>query len=213
MDKIAVFDFDGTIIRGDSVVSLLLFARKKKLLPLFGLLKAAWYGCLYRLKLTDALTAKKRSHAFLARLSQDERDAFLQAFAQTLADRAFPPALRQIQSHAANGDQVLLCSASCQCYMQYVAPLIGADILLSTPCAPDGTVVGPNCRGLEKVNRLDSWLADHGLNRDALTACYGDSCGDAAILRAGGHPVLVNAKRGLIALFPQAERVRWTEKG
>ena len=56
--QIAVFDFDGTLIRGDSVVALLFFACKKGRLSLAGLIGAGWYGLLYRVHLTDVLTAK-----------------------------------------------------------------------------------------------------------------------------------------------------------
>lgn len=209
MNRIAVFDFDGTIIRGDSVISLLFFARKEKLLSSFGLLRAGIDGLLYKIHLIDALTAKMRSHAFLRHLTPERRVMFLRDFARTLADRAYPQALAQIKLHHDQGDLVLLCSASCACYMQYVAPLIGADALLSTPCAPDGSVIGPNCRGQEKVNRVFAWLDAQGLPHDALDAAYGDSKSDAPILRAVKHPVLVNAKRGLIHQLPQAVQMRW----
>ena len=177
MRKVAVFDFDGTVIRGDSVVALLLYARKRKAIPLSGLIRAALYGLAYRVKLTDALTAKARSHAFLADMPAKEREDFLRAFARTLADRAYPQAVEQMRRHRAAGDMVMICSASCACYMRYVSELLGADALLCTPSEPDGRVRGPNCRGEEK--------------------------------ELSAHPVLINAKRGLKKLMPDAERREW----
>ena len=47
MAGIAVFDFDGTVIRGDSVVTLLFFARKRGALTLGGLLRAALAGAVF----------------------------------------------------------------------------------------------------------------------------------------------------------------------
>ena len=211
MGQIAVFDFDGTVIRGDSVVALLLFARKKKRISLFGLLRAAWFGALYHLKLADALTAKRKSHDFLAQIPTRQREAFLRDFAKTLASRAFPKALEQIKRHHDAGDTVVLCSASCECYMQYVFPLIGADFLLCTPCEPDGRVLGPNCRGQEKVRRVYTWLDQRQLPHDILCAAYGDSKGDAPILQASAHPVLVNPQRSLRREMPKAAQVQWEE--
>lgn len=207
--NVAVFDFDGTLIRGDSVVALLLYAGRRGCASPFFLLRAAWYGALYHLKLTDALTAKKASHSFLSRMDASQRETFLRDFARTLTERVFADGRKQMQAHRDQGDLVVLCSASCQCYMRYVAELLNVDALLCTPCAPDGNVLGPNCRGEEKVRRVDAWLADNGLTRSAVAAAYGDTAGDAPILRVSRQPVLVNAKKKLRLLLPNAKRVSW----
>lgn len=209
MGGVAIFDFDGTVIRGDSVVALLFYARRRRALSWAGLIRAAGTGIAYKLHWIDALTAKKRSHAFLTRMAQKDREALLREFAGTLAARAYPEALKQIRAHKAAGDTVLLCSASCSCYMQYVAPLISADILLCTPSAPDGCAEGPNCRGQEKVRRVKAWLAENRLSAEGITAAYGDSGSDAPILRFSAHPVLVNPKGKLKKLLPDAQRVIW----
>lgn len=210
MDKqIAVFDFDGTLIQGDSVVALLFYARKRSCLSLSGMLKAGWYGLMYRLRLTDALTAKGHSHAFLSRMAEADRQAFLRDFAGTLTARVYKDGLAQIKKHREQGDLVVICSASCQCYMRYVAETLGADALLCTPSAADGTVTGPNCRGEEKVRRVREWLEQQRLPLDCIAAAYGDTAGDAPILRASRHPALVNAKKKLRHLLPEAEQVTW----
>lgn len=211
MRQIVIFDFDGTVIRGDSVVALLFAARKERLISLGGLCAAAAFGVLYHLKLTDALTAKRRSHAFLTRLPAETREAFLRRFAESLVGRAYPDALRRMRQHQAQGETVVLCSASCQCYMRYVAERLPVDALLCTPCADDGHVIGPNCRGAEKVRRVQVWLEEQQLAPGEIAAAYGDSRGDAPILRLSHQPVLVNAKRGLIRALPEAERVAWKE--
>ena len=207
----AVFDFDGTVIRGDSIVALLRLARRQGYLSLPGLAYSALCGILYYLHLMNAMAAKRRSHAFLTRMRPAEREKLLRSFADSLVSRAYPDALRQMAAHHQKGDLVVLCSASCQCYMQYVAPLLGADALLCTPSAPDGQCLGPNCRGQEKVRRVTAWLAENGLPGDAICAAYGDSKGDAPILRASREPVLVNPKKGLKKALPDARQVSWQE--
>ena len=104
---------------------------------------------------------------------------------------------------------MVICSASCKCYMQYVAEALQADALLCTPSAVDGRVLGPNCRGEEKVSRVNQWLDQQNLPHGCIVAAYGDTAGDAPILRASGHPVLVNAKKKLRRLLPEAEQVTW----
>lgn len=208
----AVFDFDGTLIRGDSVTAMLFFARKRGLISPFYLLSAAWYGLLYHLGAIDAAKAKRRAHAFLARLGAAQRESFLRDFAATLTARIYPPGRKQLDSHRQAGDLVILCSASCQCYMRYVAETLDVDALLCTPSAADGSMLGPNCRGPEKVRRVYQWLDEHALPHNCLAAAYGDTPGDADILRASQKPVLVNPRKKLARLMPEARQVWWRKQ-
>ena len=210
--EVAVFDFDGTIIRGDSIVSLQRYALKRRSVSLFGVIRAVCCGALYHAHLMSAVTAKKHSHSFLTRMTPEERENLLHSFALSLVDRAYPLALAKLKEHKAHGDIIVICSASCECYMQYVAPLLGADALLCTPSKSDGGMLGPNCRGEEKVRRVAQWLKTKGLPEVSICAAYGDSAGDAPILRLSQHPVLVNPKPKLVELMPDAEQVQWSEK-
>ncbi|MBO4836777.1 MAG: haloacid dehalogenase-like hydrolase [Clostridia bacterium] len=212
MNGIAVFDFDDTVIRGDSVTAMIFYARKKGVLSAGELLACGFHGLLYRLRLSDALTAKAYAHRFLKRMPADERLRFLREFARLLTNRAYPEALREIQRYHAAGMHAVLCSASCECYMRFVAENLRADALLCTPCDPDGTVRGPNCRGEEKVRRLDRWLAENGMSRNCLAAGYGDSKGDIPMLLICGKATLVNPSNHLRRRLPSAETVRWKEQ-
>jgi len=212
MRQTAVFDFDGTMIRGDSIVSLMLYAYKRRLISLPALLRGAGYGALYALRCMDVMAVKQNAHAFLAALDSDARERFLRDFARSLTGRVYPAARQQMEAHRRRGDLVVLCSASCQCYMQYVAEQLQADALLCTPSAPDGTCLGPNCRGAEKVRRVYAWLDAQALSHDSIVAAYGDTKGDVPILQASQAPVLVNAKRGLKKALPHAQQVRWAER-
>lgn len=209
MSGAAVFDFDGTVIRGDSIVALTRLAQRRGYISVAAALWAGTCGVLYHLGLMEEMSVKRRGHAFLTRLSPAEREELLRGFAQSLADRAYSEALARMRAHRAAGDKVVLCSASCSCYMQYVATLLPVDALLCTPSAADGGALGPNCRGVEKVRRVRAWLAEEGLPPDSIVAAYGDSKGDMYILRESRRPVLVNPKRALRRRMPEAERVQW----
>lgn len=212
MKNIAVFDFDGTIIRGDSVVALVSYARKSKCIGAKDLFRSMLFGALYACRLVPAMKAKEASHAFLAKLSKEKREALLKDFAKTLIDRAFPAAIAQFEAHRKAGDTLLICSASCHCYMQYVADLLRADALLCTASTPEGEAAGDNCRGEEKVARVNAWLRENALGDAVLIAGYGDSGADAYILSRCKEPVLVNPKRKLLKRLPNAKVVHWTEK-
>lgn len=212
ISDVAVFDFDGTIIRGDSIVSLQRYALKHRCVSLLGVIRAVCCGALYHAHIMSAATAKKHSHSFLTRMTPEARENLLRSFAQSLVSRAYPNALTKLKEHRERGDLIIICSASCECYMQYVAPLLGVDALLCTPSKDDGGMLGPNCRGEEKVRRVTQWLKEHGLTERSICAAYGDSAGDAPILSMSRHPVLVNPKPKLVKLMPDAEQVQWSEE-
>ena len=211
MQRVAVFDFDGTIIYGDSVVNMLQIGRKQGKVSLPLLLKAAVAGVLYHLGFISAISSKRAAHAFLAKMSDADREKFLQDFAQSLVNRARPEAIRQIRAHQAAGEHVILCSASGDCYMQYVAPLLGMDALLCTPCDEKGLPCGENCRGKEKVRRVNAYLKEAGMENAVLTAGYGDTLGDAPILRKCKTPVLVRPKKKLKKAMPEATVANWED--
>ena len=119
--EVAVFDFDGTIIRGDSIVSLQQYALKRRCVSAFGVIRAVCCGALYHAHFMSAATAKKYSHAFLTRMTPEARESLLRSFAQSLVDRAYPPALKKLREHHEHGDLVVICSATCsmlpRCWM------------------------------------------------------------------------------------------------
>jgi phosphatidylglycerophosphatase C len=80
---------------------------------------------------------------------------------------------------------------------------LGVDAVLATRLAADGetftgALVGENCRGPEKLRRLDEWLAarvgvEGGRNGVELWA-YGDSAGDRELLEVADHPVWATSR-------------------
>lgn len=209
---VSVFDFDGTIIKGDSITLLLKRGHKAGYVSLCELMLCAARGVLYHMGLMSETRSKTPAHAFLGRMAEEKRADFLRAFARDLAAGARPEALNEIRARRQAGDLIVLCSASLWCYMRYVAGELGADALLCTPSDERGRMTGPNCKGAEKPRRVRAWLLENDLDESALHAGYGDSAGDQPILSLCARPVLVNPKRGLVKRMPGAERVCWREK-
>lgn len=207
----AAFDFDGTLIRGDSIAQLVLYGLKKGKISQLAALWSALAGGLYHMHLVGEMTAKRAGHGFLARMNAAERETFLQDFAGLICKKIRPQGLETIRKHQSQGDAVILCSASCACYMRHVARYLGVDALLCTPTDAQGQPQPPNCKRGEKVRRITQWLEEQGSDISALRTAYGDSAGDVQMLSACKTPVLVHPKRALRRAFPQAERVSWPE--
>lgn len=173
---IALFDFDGTLIEGDSCF---LFHRK-----VFGLPKV--FGAALRALVLHGLSVDRRhlmKQAFLsclwAGISRDVLRAHAEGFVSDL-DRAMRPgALDRLSWHRDRGDQVVLVSASVADWLEPWCRSHGVEPLIATELEDIGGVLtgrikGRNCRGPEKVRRIKK--AFQSLPEPVFV--YGDSEGD-----------------------------------
>ncbi len=101
-----------------------------------------------------------------------------------------PKARARIEWHRNQGHRLVMVSASLGLYLQPVSDALGFDDLLCTNPSTnhlvfDGGLQGGNCRGAEKVARLQALLGD--LTAVELHA-YGDSQGDREMLEIANHP-------------------------
>ena len=115
-------------------------------------------------------------------------------YAARLLPRLRPDGLERVRWHQQRGDRVVLVSASLGVYLRPLADELGLDGVEAVELVVDadglltGAMIGPNCRGPEKVVRLDGWLAGAGLDRSSIELwAYGDSTGDDELLAAADH--------------------------
>ena len=99
--------------------------------------------------------------------------------------------------HQEQGHVVLLVSASFDVYLEPLGQLLEADDVLCTRLERDagvltGRLVGPNCRGAEKVRRIEQWCTESGVPVSAVQYAYGDSAGDAQMLELALHAFTVS---------------------
>lgn len=179
---LAVFDFDGTITRSDS---LLPFLRSAVGANCF-FLNAGWIAfwvCAYRLRIVSRQFAKER---VLARYLRGTSDEQLQEMASRFVEAWIPQAIRpaalsKLVEHLHNRDRVVIVSASPELYLGLWARSLGQIEVLATQLEFDsrrrftGRILGRNCRGEEKVRRLLSAIPDY---QDYHVIVYGDSSGD-----------------------------------
>lgn len=210
---LACFDFDGTMIRGDSIVSYLRFARKCGWMTRREMAAALWHTGRYFLRLEDGDQVKTHALSFLQKLTEAQKKELDESFVRDhLLPRIYPSALRCWREHREAGRKMLLVSASTDNYMPLVARFLAADALLCTHLLPSGRVEG-NCKGEEKVRRIRRWLREESIQADwPASYAYGDSLSDLPMLLLTGHPTQVNPKKKLKKKAPAMARVQWAEK-
>lgn len=187
---VVAFDFDGTLTVRDSYTAFLLWrAGRWRYALAIALLAPDLIGYLVRRdrgRLKAALTR---------RLLKGVSAAILNADAERFAHAAYtrlmrPEALVAWEAHGAAGDERVIVTASPQNVVAPFAARLGANRLIATRLAFDGEervtggFDGANCRGLEKVVRLEAAYRP-GVR---LAAGYGDTSGDREMLAIAERP-------------------------
>ncbi len=210
---VAAFDLDGTLSDGGSVFKWLRFicgsratflAAARLAVPL--LIGAVRSG-------SRADSAKER--LFLALLNgRDERAVRDESRIFALAHferHARAEVLERVTWHLREGHDVVIVSASPQLYVEVVAEHLGVDGGLGTRLATDargllsGGYLGRNCRGKEKMRRLNAWIEERHPGLETTIYAYGNSRGDRRMLRAATHPFNVGrlGPFGALRHFPR----------
>lgn len=212
----ALFDFDGTLCRGDSILPYLTFAVGRMAAPV-GQLGRALSGYLdYQIDHSRDAEAKARALSFIQGRTRAEMDALAREFMEKkLRKRFFQDGLREMDRLRAEGKRIVVISASPEVYLRLLPEFMPVDAVLATPCTLDdsGCYTGEvpvNCRGEEKLRRLRRYLTENDLSIDrAASWSYGDSLGDRPMLMLTDHPTLVNPKKKLVMVMPGAKQVCW----
>ena len=187
---IVAFDFDGTLSVRDSFNAFLAWRASG---PRFvsGLLKLAPAGSRYLFNRDrNALKASAVSE-FLTGVTRNQLEAEAKAFCDAVWDRFMrPDALESWAEWGDRGALRVIVTASPETTIAPFAERLGADRLIGTRLRFDdrdriaGDFVGMNCRGPEKVRRLEETFGPD-LN---LVAAYGDTAGDAEMLARAAAP-------------------------
>jgi phosphatidylglycerophosphatase C len=218
---VAAFDFDGTLVDGDSLVPFL-----ARLSNGAGRSDAAGRNDSAgtkqsRRRLAEAKLLWSAAPAMVTAYRQGGRDqakvALLRrtvtglpaeevghagaAFGQELAARLRPDMAARVRWHRSAGHQTVIVSASLDVYLDAFAGATGFDHVLATALEVDpagrltGGIRGANVRGPEKASRLRALLttmpATPSNERPELWV-YGDSAGDDDMLAMADHPLRVS---------------------
>jgi HAD superfamily hydrolase (TIGR01490 family) len=188
---VAVFDFDGTLTQRDTLLPFLKMAVGRW--PFWwGLVVMSPILAAYALKLIPNWWAKEAVLSyFLSGKKQTEVYEIAQKFAlEKIPTLLRPEALQCLQWHQAQGHQLVLVSASLEAYLLPWATKMGFDQVLGTQLEVKnnhvtGRILGKNCYGAEKVERLRAVLGE--LSQYIIYA-YGDSRGDQELLAVSNYP-------------------------
>lgn len=188
---IAFFDFDGTLTTKDSLAEIIKFIHGD-LRFLAGVAASLPIIAGFKLGLTDRQKSKESllTH-FFGGMKEAEFQQKCHSFSKEIIPQIIRPGAREkLQWHRDQQHQLVLVSASAEnwlkdwCMDQKM--LCVATQLETKNGILTGKIVGKNCHGKEKVNRIQQHF-----NLDEYDAiyAYGDTSGDLPMLSLASHAI------------------------
>ena len=213
---VAVFDFDGTCIRGQSGALLTRYFLVRRLLSLGRALRLLWWGARYTLHLPYRQgESRELVLAGLSEMGSSQVDELMASFHdEVLRPRYRRRALEEAARCRELGMVVLIVTATFEAVAVQAARVMGADGYVATRmvCNSEGSytgfVDGPVIAGSEKYRGVQQWCDDRlGEGAWRLERAYGDHYTDGDLLSRAHVAVAVCPGKTMRRL---ARRRGWT---
>ena len=200
--KFAFFDFDDTLLPKDSMGRLVLFCIKKHPLSFISLFPLAFYSILYGLKIIDFIPLKEKLLFPLKYCSMQELNEFYQL---VLIPHYYPTVVEILLKRKKEGYLIWLVSASPEVYLQFtdlpVDQIIGTKTEIRAG-KPTNKIISKNCKGEEKVQRIQTLLKEQQLEIDYENSYgYSDSTSDLPMLKLVKNRIRISKKNGSMSPF------------
>lgn len=202
MEKLAVFDVDYTLTKRETLVEFYMFMLRKKpglIKHLPRTLKAAFF---YVFKIIDLKRAKESFIAFTEGIYDNEMNQLVKEFYEKrLSSILYKDAIEMMRKLKREGFRIYLVSASAEFYLKELYNIPEVDKVIGTRFKVEndihkGIMVGENCKGIEKVNRLMEELKKENLEVDFKNSyMFSDSLSDLPLFDLVGNPFLINYKK------------------
>ena len=182
--RIAFFDFDGTITTKDTLLEFIKFIKGPFNFYLGFLLNSPWLVA-YKLKLISNQAGKERILTwFFGRTTPEKFASHCVDFStRELPALLRPKALEEIESLRQKGFDIVIVSASPEDWLRPWTETTGLSLLASRLEIKDnkltGKITGRNCHGKEKVSRIKE---KYDLSAYTDIYAYGDTSGDRPML-------------------------------
>ncbi len=199
--KLAIFDIDGTLVRGSSERLFWRFLVRRGRQGSQQIFSYLLF--LIRYLPTGGVHTIKKNKAYLTGLHRVDVETLAREFVVTrLSRRLFQPAVQRLEQHVLRGDTVVLMSGTLDPIARALAGYLGARAVCATLCSErHGRYLAqpPEIHpfGAAKLS-LARQLAEQLGTKLEHAVAYGDSAQDLFLLEAVGEPVAVAPDRHLL---------------
>jgi len=159
MNKLALFDFDGTITTDDSLIKFIRFVVGDAKF-IWGMIVLSPMLAVYKLKLLPNYKAKQYmlSYFFQGINEQEFMQVANEYSLKHIKTILRPKAMEKIAWHKEQGQKIVIVSTSIECWLKPWCDENGLGLISTKIEIKDGLVTGKflskNCYGIEKANRV-----------------------------------------------------------
>ena len=196
--QVAIFDIDGTLVRGSTERLFWRFLWRKRRQKLRQLL--AYVAFFIRYLPTGGVRTPMKNKAYLCGLSVDDVEVLAEEFVdQVLPQWFFEPAVQRLRQHRLRGDRVVLLSGTLDCLARALGKRLQADEVCATLCSQSNGVFRAQPPVLHPFGAAKLSLATQ------ITERYGTDLGQVAAYADSHHDLLLLAAAGeAVAVCPDA---------
>ena len=178
-----VYDFDGTIYDGDSGKDLVKYALKKyPFLVIKCLKKSKALNKACSQGLVSFEQVKEELFSFIFKINNYPK--FLNEFVDSHMNK-----IKALYKSRHDENDVIV-SASCDIWIDLFAKRLGVKNVIATRLDVSGKIIGINCKGMEKVRRLNESLPNI-----PIIEAYSDEKSDEYLLRMAQKGYVVEGNR------------------
>ena len=178
-----IYDFDGTIYNGDSCKDIVIYGLKKyPSLTIQSLKKARILNRDYKRGYIQFERVKEELLSFIFKI--DDRKKFISDFVDSHLKKIKPWYKSRM-----NVNDVIV-SASYDIWIGEFARKLGLKYIIGTRVDAEGKILGLNCKGEEKVKRINAIF-----NGASINCCYSDSSVDIPLLELGKTAYVVEGNK------------------
>lgn len=186
--KIDVYDFDKTLYKKDSTLEFWKFCIYKKVYLIFLLPYQFLYFILNKIGIVSTRKFKQEFFIFLRWISYFEIERLVEKFwiqeIKNLNEEL-------VQRLGKNNRKVVCISASPEFLINYPCKKVGIDTIIATNYdLKDYLIVGENCKGIEKVKKLNKLFENYKIEN-----FYSDSLSDLPLFDIAENGYLVKNKQ------------------
>ena len=202
MEKLAIFDIDYTITRKETLMEFFKYLVSKDIKNIKFLPRALYSGLMYGIKVYDEKRVKESFLKFIENIEEKDLAILTKEFYHDrLSTILYEDAVNIIKKLKNEGYMVILISASPEFYIKEFYAIKEVDLIIGTKFIfENGKFVrkmsGNNCKGEEKVKRLEKVLKEKNIKADFKNSyMFSDSLSDKPLLDLVGNPYLINYKK------------------
>lgn len=185
--KLFLYDFDGTLVKKDSMISFLYFINiNSKAIFFLNFVKAAPSFFLYFFKIITRDQLKENFlNVFFKNILKKELDCHAKKFAFNIVSQIEPTIFNQLKHDPDNSTHCIV-TASLDIWMEPISNLLDVELIATKSMFNSSNcfigINGKNCNNSEKVARIKR---NYDLKKFNEISVYGNSSGDKAMIELG----------------------------